>query len=135
MKSIGEAAQLLDVSTHTLRYYEKISLLAPIAKNSAGRRRYSAMDIERLRFIKRAQRMHFSLDEIRSLIELDKAAFEKKPQAQSLVREKLDEVERGLDDLKQLKIDLSHMLDACMSSDEDEDCPIIEGMKNPGETK
>ncbi|MBT8115578.1 MAG: MerR family transcriptional regulator [Arenicella sp.] len=131
MKSIGEVAKLLDVSQHTLRYYEKIGLLAPIAKNDAGRRQFSAADIERLRFIKRAQRMHFSLDEIRSLIELDRAVSVEKSQARALVREKLSEVENGLKDLRQLKKDLSIMLVACEGSDDDEDCPIIEGIKRP----
>ncbi len=131
MKSIGEVAKLLDVSQHTLRYYEKIGLLAPIAKNNAGRRQFSEADIERLRFIKRAQRMHFSLDEIRSLIELDRAVSVEKSQARALVREKLSEVENGLKDLRQLKKDLSIMLLACEGSDDDEDCPIIEGIKRP----
>ncbi len=129
MNSIGQVATLLGVSQHTLRYYEKIGLLAPVNKNSGGRRQYNERDIERLRFIKRAQRMHFSLDEIRSLIELERASIAEKPQAQKIVKEKLEEIEDSLNDLVHLKKDLSGMLSACLASNDDEDCPIIVGIK------
>ena len=135
MSSIGEVAQQLSLSTHTLRYYEKIGLLAPVAKTSGGRREFSSKDILRIQFIKRAQRMHFSLDEIRTLIELDRAVSVEKPQAQKLVQEKLGEIEESLKDLKQLKIDLAQMLNACLSSGETEDCPIIEGIKDQEPTR
>ena len=133
MNSIGQVAEQLGLSTHTLRYYEKIGLLAPVAKTTGGRREYSSSDIKRVQFIKRAQRMHFSLDDIRKLIELDKAVAVEKPQAQRLVQEKLGEIEESLNDLKQLKVDLAQMLNACIGSGETEDCPIIEGMKEPKE--
>jgi DNA-binding transcriptional MerR regulator len=75
--------------------------------------------------------MHFSLKEIRSLIELDKSAVTEKPQAQKLVQEKLVEIEESLADLKHLKKDLSKMLKACLASGKNQDCPIIDGMKQP----
>jgi DNA-binding transcriptional MerR regulator len=129
MTSIGQAADLLKVSPHTLRYYEKIGLIAPVSKTSGGSRQYQERDIERIKFIKRAQRMHFSLEEIRALIDLDKAAIIEKPQAQRLVKDKLKEIEESLIDLNRLKKDLNQMLSACLSSSENEDCPIIEGLK------
>ncbi len=135
MSSIGQVAEQLGVTTHTLRYYEKIGLLAPVAKTSGGRREFSSRDINRVQFIKRAQRMHFSLDDIRTLIELDKADLVEKPQAQKLVQEKLCEIEESLKDLKHLKLDLARMLNACLSSGDAESCPIIEGIKEPVEPK
>ncbi len=130
MRSIGQVAELLEISQHTLRYYEKISLLSPVGKNSGGRREYLDKDIERVRFIKRAQRMNFSLEEIRELINIDQTELVKKPQAQRLVKEKLGEIEESLKDLNRLKQDLGQMLEACISSDDDEDCPIISGIKD-----
>ena len=53
-----------------------------------------------------------------------------KPHAQSLVREKLADIEDSLKDLRRLKKDLSRMLEACEMSDVDDDCPIIEGIKH-----
>jgi DNA-binding transcriptional MerR regulator len=129
--SIGNVALRFDISVHTLRYYEKIGLLPPIAKDSGGRRTYSHGDTERLQFIRRAQRMHFSLKEIANLINIDRAKTVEKAQAQKLVAQKLSEVDESLRDLRILKKDLSKMLDACISSDEGERCPILEGIKQP----
>jgi MerR family transcriptional regulator, copper efflux regulator len=134
MSSIGQVAELLNVSTHTLRYYEKIKLIAPVGKDSGGRRQFQKKDIERIQFIKRAQRMHFSLCEIRGLIDLDQADVTEKPEAQRLVQEKLIEIEESLTDLERLKNDLNRMLSACLGSGANEDYPIIEGIKEP-ETK
>ena len=134
MSSIGEVVQQLGVSAHTLRYYEKIGLLVPVAKTTGGRREYSSKDIARVQFIKRAQRMHFSLEDIGKLIELDKAMAVEKPQAQRMVQKKLAEIEESLKDLNQLKVDLSLMLEACLHSNDEENCPIIEGIKVPKES-
>jgi len=128
-RSIGVVSKEIGVSVHTLRYYEKIGLLARIAKDTGGRRRYETRDVERIRFIRRAQRMHFSLDEIGQLIEIEQAPSMTKPQAQKLVQEKLGEIDQSLVDLMQLKVDLSTMLAACLQSSDDEDCPIIESIK------
>ncbi len=126
---IGQVATKLVVSVHTLRYYEKIGLLRTIAKDTGGRRQYDQQDISRIRFIKRAQKMHFTLDEIKQLIEIDRTASHEKPFAQKLVKEKLNEVRISLKDLNQLKVDLSTMLNACENSSDDQACPIVDGIK------
>ncbi len=130
-KKIGEVAKEFGVSAHTLRYYEKIKLLPPIPKDNGGQRIYSDSIIRRIQFIKRAQRMHFSLDEIRSLIDLEAATIAEKPHAQKIVKEKLVQIEESLNDLVHLKRDLSGMLEACLASSDDGDCPIIAGIKDP----
>ena len=133
MKSIGQVAEQISVSVHTLRYYEKEGLLSPVAKDSGGRRQYGDKEIKRLKFIKRAQRMHFTLDEIRQLIQIDQGSKSAnpttKPQARKMVQEKLTQIEESLQDLNQLKLDLSQMLTACVGSSDDEDCPILGGIK------
>ena len=131
MTSIGRVAELLNVTPYTLRYYKKIGLIAPVSKTTGVTRQYRERDIERVKFIKRAQRMHFSLDEIRALINLDQADITEKPQAQQLVQDKLKQIEESLIDLKRLKNDLNLMLNACLESGDNEDCPIIEGIKYP----
>ncbi len=128
-QSIGDVAKQFGVSAHTLRYYEKIGLLPPVSKDSSGRRVYTRRDIKRLHFIKRAQRMHFSLKEIGELISLDKAQLVEKPKVQELVIEKLNDIEESLKDLKLLKKELTAMLSSCLSSTKDDQCPIIEGIK------
>lgn len=129
-KTIGNVAKAYSVSTHTLRYYEKIGLLAPIAKDKGGRRIYNDHDLNRLGFIKRAQRMNFSLKDIAQLIALGRLPLGQKPQAQKLVKDKLAEITESLSDLHRLQDDLTDMLNACVSSSEDEVCPILESFKD-----
>lgn len=128
--SIGSIARRFGVSPHTLRYYEKIGLIPPISKNTSGRRVYSQNDIDRLHFIKRAQRMRFTLKEISSLITLGDGQSKEKPKIRKLVSEKLRDIDESLNDLNMLKKDLSRMLNDCISND-DQSCPIIEGIKEP----
>lgn len=128
MSSISQVAELLDISAHTLRYYEKIGLLAPISKNASGHRQYEISDIERVRFIQRAQRMQFSLQEIRQLAHIDRTDSNERPYTRNLVKDKLTVIEQSLKDLKLLKKDLNQMLNSCISSKDDEDCPILVGI-------
>ena len=132
-KKIGDVARELGVSAHTLRYYEKIRLLS-VAKDSSGQREYDADTIQRLKFIKRAQRMQFSLEEIKQLIALDESTAMPKPEMQSIVTDKLQQIDDNLRDLQLLKKDLSVLLNACQSSQKNEKCPILEEMKNHAKT-
>lgn len=130
MNTIGQVAEQLGVSSHTLRYYEKIGLLSPINKDAAGRRQFSKADIEQVKFIRRAQRMQFSLDEIRQLLNLEKLPAVPKQEAQALVQAKLNDIEESLQELKKLQSDLATMLQLCKTSSSDQECPIIDGMKD-----
>ena len=67
---IGQAAEALGLSVDTLRYYEKRRLLPPVSRNNAGIRVYGDRDMSRLKFIRRAQKMDFSLDEIGQLLSM-----------------------------------------------------------------
>jgi len=64
---IGEVRERTGLSADTLRYYEKINLLPNVSRNTSGVRQYDDKDLSRLNFIKRAQRMDFSLEEIKHL--------------------------------------------------------------------
>jgi MerR family copper efflux transcriptional regulator len=128
-RKIGDVAKELNVSAHTLRYYEKIKLLPVISKNQRGQRVYSDSNIQRIQFIKRAQRMQFSLDEIKQLITLDQETTMPKSEAQTLVKAKLVDINDSLRDLLLLKENLSQLLSSCEESDTHEKCPILEGFK------
>ena len=67
---IGELAQHAGVSTDTVRYYERLGLLKPAARSTNGYRWYTADDLRRLHFIRRAKLLGLSLDEIRSLVDV-----------------------------------------------------------------
>lgn len=128
MPSIGETARQTEFSIDTLRYYEKIGLLSRIARDTGGRRRYEPSDLSRLRFIQRAQRCNFSLDEIRQLIEFRTCRDAARPEVARLTEQKLRDVRTRLADLEQLQQELERLVDLCRGSDKG--CPIIDGFDN-----
>jgi DNA-binding transcriptional MerR regulator len=127
-KKIGEVALILGVSVDTLRYYEKINLLGQVSRSEGGVRFYDNKTISSIRFIRHAQRMGFSLDEIRDLLDFRQQPTEAKPQVRSMVREKLLELEQQINDLSQLRDDLQGLTNECESS-HDGDCPILKNFE------
>jgi len=128
MKSyrIGEVTRLLGISADTLRYYEKIRLLPAIGRTDAGIRVYLERDISRLRFIRRAQKMQFSLKEIAELLKMRENPQTARDEVRLLTRSKLTEIEEHLDDLQFLRNELQLLLNLCTASENG--CPIIESI-------
>jgi DNA-binding transcriptional MerR regulator len=123
-KKIGDVAALFDVSVDTLRYYEKIELLGQVPRSDSGVRYYDSALIARIRFIRHAQRMGFSLDDIRELLGFrDQPAIDK-PQVRELMRHKLDALNQQIQDLSVLRDELQALTMACEQSI-DSDCPIL----------
>ena len=121
---IGDVATMTDLSVDTLRYYEKIGLLNNIFRNESGIRLYSDKDISQLNFIKRAQRMNFSLDEIRDLLDMRNDPQKACMEVRELTMKKLQEVESNLNELTTLRNELTLLLNLCKASEEG--CPIID---------
>ena len=128
MKSyrIGGVTKLLGISADTLRYYEKIGLLPAINRTVSGIRVYLERDLSRLRFIRRAQKMQFSLKEIAELLKMREDPQHARDEVRILTRSKLSEVEEHLDDLQFLRNELQLLLNLCTASENG--CPIIEGI-------
>ncbi len=122
---IGETSRLTGLSPDTLRYYERIGLLPPVPRDAGGRRRYRRSDLERLGFIQRGQRMGFSLEEIKQLLELRHDPRHARPAVRRLTEAKLSEIERRLQDLTTLRNELTLLLELCRSEGGC-GCPIIE---------
>ena len=126
MAQIGDVTRRLNISADTLRYYEKIHLLRPISRVPSGLRNYSEKDISRLKFIRRAQRMGFSLEDIGHLLDFREAPQEAKPEVRRLAGEKLANVKEHLRELKSLRDELTLLINLCATSEDG--CPIIEGL-------
>ncbi len=122
--SIGEAVKQLGISADTLRYYEKIDLIPATARNASGFRVYSAKDLSRLRFIKRAQAMNFSLAEIAELVKMRDNPETARREVRELTHGKLQEVKQRLDELQTLHHELQLLVNLCTESQEK--CPILE---------
>lgn len=124
MMRIGEVVAELGISADTLRYYEKINLMPRVHRSSAGVRAYSDKDLSRLRFIKRAQRMGFSLDEIAQLLGFRENPQQAKPKVRALAHQKLAVIEEHLVELSTLRDELRLLTNLCGASPDG--CPILD---------
>jgi len=124
MYKIGDVTKLINITADTLRYYEKFGLLPNISRNVSGIRQYDDKDISRLKFIKRAQSMNFSLNEIKELLSMREGPQTAKDSVRQLTADKLKDVEQQINELTTLQNELTLLLNLCRASDEG--CPIIE---------
>jgi DNA-binding transcriptional MerR regulator len=116
LNPIGEAASKIGVTGDTLRYYERIGLLGAISRNGAGARLYSDADLSRLRFIRRAQQMNFSLAEIGKLLTLRAEPRRARRGVRELTARKLADIEIRLGELAALRDELHLLLNLCAGS-------------------
>lgn len=120
--TIGKLAKAAGVGIETIRYYQKRSLL-PIPKSSGAYRHYPVSLCNRIRFIKRAQELGFSLDEVAELLSLedgiDRASIRR------IANERLQEIQSKLTDLMRMKMALTHLIQECEHTDKEAPCPII----------
>lgn len=131
MHKIGEVTELLGLTADTLRYYEKIQLIPPVQRHN-GIRLYSQKDVSRLRFIKRAQKMGFSLEEIAQLLNFREDPQKARPQVRQLAHVKLADVRLRVEELTGLQNELTLLLSLCGASPDG--CPILDtlGEEAPG---
>ena len=121
--TIGTLAKRAGVNVETNRYYQRRHLLLEPAKPRAGFRHYTPDTVKRVRFIKRAQALGFTLEEITGLLALDegKACSE----TRGIAAHKLELIEAKIADLSKMKKALSRLVHACDASSADAPCPII----------
>lgn len=121
--TIGRLAAETGVGIEAIRYYQRQGLLPEPQRTDGRIRRYGSREIERLRFIKAAQKIGFSLDEIGSLLQLDDGSG--CAQARTLASHKLEEVRARLDSLNWLERVLSELISRCETSRGRVACPLI----------
>jgi len=123
---IGTLAQRAGVGIDTVRYYERNGLLAPRTRLASGYRRYGELEVSRLRFIRRAQALGFTLKEIRELLAIsaqrDVARVKRTAQA------KLADVEERIAALERMRDGLSRLIEACPGHGRAADCPILNAL-------
>ncbi len=126
--TIGEVSRLLEMSVETLRYYEKIDLLPKVDRTKSGIRLYRDKDFSRLKFIKRAQKMSFTLAEIGDLLKMREDPQHARIEVRQLTANKLKDVELRLTELDTLRKELASLVSLCTASEKG--CPIIDKMDN-----
>lgn len=128
--TIGTVAKAAGVHVETIRFYQRKGLLGQPERHQGGFRRYGPNDVARLQFIKSAQRLGFSLDEIAGLLQLDDGLH--CDQARELGERKLRDVRAKLADLKRIESALAQMIRACSSSHGTLSCPLIDALHGHG---
>jgi MerR family transcriptional regulator, copper efflux regulator len=128
MKSIGigTLAKRAGVSIDTVRYYEKCGLLAPESRLASGYRRYSDEQVSRLRFIRRAQDLGFTLKDIRELLGISKQKDVAK--VKRAAEKKLANVEARLVALTRMRDGLATLVATCPGHGRAADCPILKAL-------
>lgn len=122
---IGEVAALAGVPVATVRYYERRGLIADAERTSSGYRQYDANAARRLGFIKHAQELGFSLDEIREMLALQSDDPASCARVQSVTREKIRAVRERLAHLERLERTLADLVGACERHPPTAPCPVL----------
>ena len=121
--TISRLAASADVHVETVRYYQRRGLLTEPPRPQGGVRHYGASEVARLQFIRRAQTMGFTLDEIAGLLEVrGKRACE---QTRKLTEHKLVDVRQRIVELQQLERDLASLIVECGRASVDAECPTL----------
>jgi MerR family mercuric resistance operon transcriptional regulator len=125
--TIGALAVTAGVNVETIRFYQRKGLMPEPEKPYGGIRRYGAADLARVRFIKSAQRLGFSLDEIGELLKLEDGA--RCSEARQLAERKLVDVRRKLGDLQRIESVLAELVPRCSALRGRVNCPLIASLQ------
>ena len=121
----GELAEKAEVNVETIRFYERKGLLPKPPRMESGYRAYPEENVQRIRFIKRAQQLGFSLKEIRELLNLRSDSTANCDEMCLLMEKKITEVRGKINDLKHIEKALTELLDNCREQDTTETCLIL----------
>lgn len=125
--SIGELGRRTDTKVETIRYYERIGLLAAPARTEGNYRAYGEAELNRLSFIRRARDLGFSIAEIGELLKLWQNRRRSSAEVKRIALAHVADLERRLAEMQAMKRTLEELA-SCCHGDERPDCPILEGL-------
>jgi Hg(II)-responsive transcriptional regulator len=128
MLSIGQVAQRAGVGVETVRFYEREGLLEEPPRRASGYRQYSEQVVTRLRFIKRAKLLGFSLKEITELLRLRVDAQTSCDEVKLRTEAKLAEVERKMVELQRMRHALLQVAALCTGQGPASACPVLDAL-------
>ncbi len=126
--TIGQLAKKAGVKVETVRHYERRNLISEPPRSDSGYRQYRSKDVQRIRFIKRAQRLGFTLREIEELLQLrvdpDTTCADVKTEAEA----KIEDIRQRIRSLQKMKRVLTELTVSCDSRAPTNNCPILESL-------
>ena len=129
MRSSQVAAEA-GVNIQTLRYYERRGLLPEPTRSGSGYRSYGAGAVRTVRFVKRAQQLGFSLEEIDSLLDLAAGGPSNCDAAKALANEKLLQLERKIATICAMRDSIRRLVATCDRSPSNRECPLLEAIED-----
>lgn len=127
--TIGQLAKTSEVNVETVRFYERRGLIPKAPRRASGYRLFSEKDVDRIRFIKHAKALGFTLDEIGELLALKVGPKATCGDVTERIASKLADVERKIITLHRIKQTLMKLKKACKKPNvPSKDCPILESL-------
>jgi DNA-binding transcriptional MerR regulator len=127
--TIGQLVHTMQIAASTIRYYERIGLLLPDERSGGNYRLYTDASLRRLRFIRAAQSIGFTLDDIQTLLGAENGAEPSCGEVQALIEQRLTEIETQLNDLQHVRRLLRSSLRKCRANKQPQCCHAIESLK------
>lgn len=125
----SQVAAAAGVNVQTLRYYERRGLLPEPERSESGYRTYDVEAVRTVRFVKRAQQLGFTLEEIDSLLELASGGPENCEAARSLATEKVEQLEQKIATLAAMRDSLHQLVTTCSRTRTRRVCPLLEAIE------
>ncbi len=132
---IGELASQADVNIQTLRYYERRGLLDAPERLASGYRVYDTSAVQQVRFIRRAQELGFTLQEIADLLTLWRDSAESCQAVEGRASAALDRIDYKMRDLKRMRRGLAQYVTACQRRDSLNERPLLKELGRPGDVQ
>lgn len=125
--TIGGLAKATGVGVETIRFYQRRGLLPEPDRPLGGIRRYDVEDVQRIAFIKSAQQLGFSLDEVADLLKL--ADSQHCDEARALAEHKLEDVQHRIAELRRMEMALQELIGRCQTNRNEVSCPLIAALQ------
>ena len=133
--TIGQLAKQARVNRETVRYYERRRLLQSTPRSIAGYRVFSDDALKRLRFIRHAKMLGFSLEEIRDLLALRVHSINTCDRVRARTEVKIADIDRKIESLQQIRRVLRELVKACSRRRRTDECPILDSLEAKGDPR
>jgi len=127
--TIGRLAKAAGVNVETVRYYQRRGLLREPNKPPGGHRRYSPAILRQIGFIRHAQQLGFSLEEVKTLMELSEASGCR--EARGMAEQKYEALGARVAQLNGMRRELKRLIDACKRKARGAPCPFVGELSQP----
>jgi MerR family transcriptional regulator, copper efflux regulator len=128
--TVGRTARLAEVGIPTMRFYERAGLLPKPTRTAANYRLYPEVVVTRVRFIRRAQQLGFTLKEIKKLLELRVSRRTSCAEVRSRAETKISDIEARIRSLRQMSRALTKLADECEARGGSSGCPLLEFLED-----